>query len=104
MIKELPTGAYFLVFGTALTGIFAIIMLESENKKVRQMMMILVFTAIFTPLVKLIYPAVIPPVNMPFHRDTTPYTLELLNDPEMQQTKILPTSSRELILFMRKQK
>jgi hypothetical protein len=104
MIKELPTGAYFLVFGTALTGIFAIIMLESENKKVRQLMMILVFTAILTPLVKLIYPAVIPPVNMPFHRDTTPYTMELLNDPEMQQTKILPTSSRELILFMRKQK
>jgi len=104
IIKELPTGAYFHVFGAALTGIFSVILLESENKKVRQLMMILIFTAIFTPLVKLICPAVIPKPDMPLHRDSTPYTIELLNNPELKQNRILPTTSRELILFMRKQK
>ena len=101
MIPALPVGAYFQVFGTALCGIYAVIILEYSEIKLRQFMAILAIAACLTPFAKAMFPGLQEPAHMQLHRETTGYTIELLNDPELQQTKILPTSSIELIKFFR---
>ena len=101
MIPALPVGAYFQVFGTALCGIFAIIILEQPENRLRQIMAVIAVCASLTPFFKAFLPGLQEPVHMQLHRATTAHTIELLNNPEIPQTEVLPTSSFELIKFFR---
>ena len=101
MIIALPLGNYFQVLGTALIGIFAITLMEVTDQKIRQLMIIFAVAACLTPLLRSTVPYLQEKELHNLHKKSTAYTIELLNNPEMKQEKVLPSSSRELIKFFR---
>ena len=101
VILDLPHGAYFQVFGTAFIGIFAIILLESADKTFKKILLVLAAAGCITPILRTSIPATTQNAELELHQVTTGYTIELLNNPDLKQEKILPTSSCELINYFR---
>ncbi len=101
VMSELPAGAYFQVFGAALTGIFAIIFFESPSMKIKQITVILIVAAILNPLLKTMNGGSENESELYFHKQTTQYTIELLNNPQSSIERPIPVTSGRLVDFVR---
>lgn len=99
LINELPLGSYFQVFGAALTGILAIIILELSDRKMISILLTLAVCAGITPLCRTILPKPYYPAELLHHRQTTMQTIEALNARDAVLRHKLPSSSHELIGF-----
>lgn len=102
LINELPIGSYFQVFGAALTGISAVVLFELKEKKSIIILTVLMIFAGMTPVCRMILPKPYCSAELVFHQQTTGETIGMLNSPEKTPSKLLPTTSWELIAFARK--